>query len=343
MFQPTYHITTKMLKNVAAIEAAREVIANAHLVPAWERQFRDEAVVRQVYHATHIEGNALSLDQAIKVLDGQKILAKDRDIQEIINYRNVIKYINEHQIPRISEASLLHIHKLVIDKILPPDQAGAYRQVQVAIVNNQTRQVVFRPPNAALVGQQIAEFFTWLNKPETVELPAALKAGLSHYELVRIHPFVDGNGRTARIIAMLILYQDGYDVRRFFCLDEYYDQDAARYYAALQSANLSRDLTDWLDYFIEGLAIEFSRIKDRVLELSHDHALKERLGQVALNDRQIVLIKYVEEHGQITNADWKGLVPSVSDDTILRDIKDMMKKRLLKKRGKTKAACYVMR
>jgi Fic family protein len=345
MFRPTYHLTTHILKDVAAIEAAKEVIFNARLVPAWERQFREEALVRQVFHSTHIEGNNVNLSQAKMIIDGNatSVVARDRDIQEILNYRNVIKYINKYHIPTINKTALLHIHSLIVEKILPDSQAGVYREVQVAIINNLTNSIVFKPPPAEQVSNMIDGYFAWLELEDTIDLPAPLKAGLSHYELVRIHPFIDGNGRTARVMAMLLLYRDGYDMKQFFCLDEYYDHDSASYYAALQSANETGDLTRWLEYFIHGLAIEFTRIKERVLELSRDHTLRAKLGQIALSDRQATILKYLEEYERIANADWKTLLPNVSDDTILRDIKDMIKKKLIKKKGKTKAAVYVLR
>lgn len=345
MFNPQYTITHRMLRDTALIEAAKQLIDNASLIPAWERQFQEEAMIRQTYHSTHIEGNKLSFTEAQKVfVQGQKakVMARDRDIQEIINYRNVIKYINEHHEIELSEKTLLHMHKLLVDKLLDQSQSGQYRHVQVAIVNNHSGQVVFQPPAAVQVGDLVRNFFEWLGGQDASEIPAPLKAGILHYELVRIHPFVDGNGRTARAMAMLLLYKEGYDIRQFFCLDEYYDQDAASYYAALQSVNDTGQFTQWLEYFIHGLAIEFSRIKERVVELSRDHALKNKLGRISLNDRQVKLIKYMEQHDQIANTDWQHLIPGVSDDTILRDLKDLIKKKLVRKRGKTKAAYYVL-
>lgn len=345
MFDPQYQITNKILKDVALVEAARQIVDNASLIPAWERQFQEEAQLRQTYHSTHIEGNKLSFTEAQQVFlegSGESVTARDRDIQEILNYRNVIKYINEHPIEKLNEELMLSMHRLIVDKLLRPEQAGQYREVQVAIINNQSKEIVFQPPQSQEVPHLVARFFEWLSLPDVVDMPAAIKAGILHYELVRIHPFVDGNGRTARTMAMLLLYQEGYDIRQFFCLDEYYDQDAAAYYSALQSVNDSGQYTQWLEYFIHGLAIEFNRIKERVVELSRDHALKNKLGRISLNDRQVKLLKYMEEFDRVANTDWQRLIPNVSDDTILRDLKDLIKKKLVKKRGKTKASYYIL-
>ena len=353
VFQPKFTITPQILSNVAKATAAKEIIENAPLVPAWEAKFRKEAMIRTVHHGTHIEGNPLNLDQAKEVLDGRPIEAKDRDIQEIINYRNVLKYIDklrEKEDKRIGEEDLLQIHKLTTEKVLPKDQVGQYRKVPVVVRNMRTKQVSFIPPTVHEIPRLAKEFLEWLNSGNTKVIHPILRAGISHYELARIHPFADGNGRMARAMATLVLFLGGYDVKRFFSLEEYYDRNTHKYYQSLQKVSnqrippgYHRDLTPWLEYFTEGLAMELVRIKEKVLKLSADAKLKGKVGQLALSERQAKLVEYIQDYGQISNADWRRLLPDVSDDTILRDLKDLIKKKLVKKKGKTKAAVYVLR
>src|SRR3990172_11109360 len=94
MFIPKYTITNKILKNIGVVDAAREVITNSPLIPAWEAKFRKEAMERSVHHGTHLEGNKLSLEEAQDVLDGKEVVARDRDVYEVINYRNALKFID---------------------------------------------------------------------------------------------------------------------------------------------------------------------------------------------------------------------------------------------------------
>src|SRR3989344_2028765 len=112
MYNPTFIITNKILKDIGKIEASKEIIENAPLVPAYEAKFRQEAVIRTVHHGTHIEGNPLDSGEVRDVLEGIEIAAKDRDIQEILNYRNVLKFIDKIpnsklQIPKVTEKDLL--------------------------------------------------------------------------------------------------------------------------------------------------------------------------------------------------------------------------------------------
>lgn len=343
MFEPKFQITNSILNNIAKIEAAKEVIQNAPLVPAWEAKFREEAIVRTVYHGTHIEGNELNFTEAKAVLEGRDVTAKNRDIQEVLNYRQVLKFIDgfADKDKVVTEPVILKIHQLTTDKILDKKLSGSFRTVAVN-VSKRTGEIVFRPPLANLVPTQVAAFVTWLNSSLGQEVNAILRAGITHYELVRIHPFVDGNGRTARALTTLILFTEGYDIKKFFSLEEYYDRNPQDYYNALKSAE-SGDLTQWLEYFTQGLAIELGRIKERVQKLSVDLKLKGKVGQIALNERQLKLVEYMEDYGKVRNEDWRGLLPMVSDDTILRDLKDLMKKGLVKKSGTTKASEYRLR
>src|SRR3954469_23774369 len=95
MFTPKYTINNKILRNIGIIEAAREVIDHAPLLPYYEKEFQKDAMVRTVHHGTHIEGNELDLNQAEKVMLGQAIIARERDIQEVINYRRVMERIGQ--------------------------------------------------------------------------------------------------------------------------------------------------------------------------------------------------------------------------------------------------------
>jgi predicted HTH transcriptional regulator len=99
-------------------------------------------------------------------------------------------------------------------------------------------------------------------------------------------------------------------------------------------------MTEWLEYFVDGVAEELGRVRDKVLDLSKDRRLYGKIGQVALNARQIEILKFIEEHNAMSNPDFVRLFPKVSDDTILRDIKDLMEKGIIRKSGKTKGAKY---
>lgn len=346
MHEPKFSITNKILKNIGIIEASREVIENSPLVPAWEAKFRDDALVRTVHHGTHIEGNELNLTEAEKVLAGAKIVGRERDIQEVLNYRNVLRFISEYDKPTIGEETIQHIHELTAHRILPDEVVGHYRKTQVVIKNSQTGEVTFRPPPAVEVPFLLKDFLEWLNTTGSEDVHTALRAGISQYEIVRIHPFLDGNGRVGRALATLVLFKEGYDVKRFFSLEEHYDREPAIYYEALQSVGREQgNVTGWLEYFTEGLAIELTRVKEKVKSLSTDLKLKKTLGgkPLAVNERQIKVVEFIQENGFLQNKAFFELFPMISEDTVLRELKDLIKKGIVKKEGSTKGVRYVLR
>src|SRR3989344_8188687 len=345
MFNPTFVITNKILTNISKIEAAEEVIKHSPLLPLWEKQFKEEALIRSAYHGTHIEGNNLHKDDAKDILMGKDVIGRPRDIQEIINYRKVIEFIDDEankKIDKISEQIIKKLHRILTDKILTADGLGEYRTKQVIIRNSANGEVTFRPPPPIEVSFLMREFVYWLNRDDKDKLHPVLKAGIAHHELVRIHPFLDGNGRVSRVLATLILFLGGYDIRRFFSLEEYYDKDAVSYYQNLQKAS-SGDLVSWLEYFTFGAAVEFEKIKEKVLKLSQDVKLKEKFGgkHIYLTERQVKIIEYIREVGYLQNQIFPSLFPNISEDSVLRDLQELIKKGLIKKVGSTKAARYV--
>ncbi len=256
MYIPKFTITNTILKNIGIIEACKEVIDHAPLLPYYEKEFRKDALVRSVHHGTHIEGNELNLSQAENVLEGKVVVARERDIQEVMNYREVMEYLDKLKTQnsklktdRIDDDIIKEIHKLTVWKILPEEKCGEYRKTQVNVRNSITGEVSFRPPMAVVIPFQIRDLLAFINNNLKQDIHPVLRSGIVHYELVRIHPFVDGNGRVARALSTLILFMEGYDIRKFFSLEEYFDSKALEYYEALQSVEKKEgNLTMWLEY-----------------------------------------------------------------------------------------------
>lgn len=358
MFIPKYTITNKILKDIGIVEAAREVIMHAPLIPAWEAKFRKEAMERTIHHGTHLEGNQLNEEEVKDVLEGHEVVARDRDVQEVLNYRNVLKFIDGvfAQIGtsgayNFTIETILEIHRLTTEKILPESVTGKFRIRQVVVKNTKTGEISFTPPPAVEVPYLVEDLVNWINSDEAKAMHPVIKAGIIHYELARIHPFSDGNGRVARAVATLIMFLDGYDIRKFFSFEEYFDENPMDYYQTLQAVSNQfvidtheRDLTPWLEYFAEGVAIELNRVKEKVQRISVDARVKDKLGeQLVLNERQMMIMEYLHRHNGMSNRDFRKIFPDFSDDTVLRELKFLRQKGLVKKAGGTKKAQYVLK
>ena len=365
MYVPKYSINTGILKNIGLVEAAREVIENAPMVPAWEAKFRDEARLKAAHYGTALEGNDLTLNEAKIIVEGDMqspsqaagagVVARDRDVQEVINYRNVLEFIEGLSDTAgdnfvYTRENLLKLHELVTTNIIPAEQSGKFRSTQVVLRNSITGEIGFRPPNFLDVPFLIDDFLRWLNSDFGKKEHPVIRAAVAHYVLAAVHPFVEGNGRTARAFATLVLFVENYDIKRFFALEEYFDKHAEEYFGSLmavsnQSDRLEdRDLTAWIDTFTQALSIELSHIKDRIRELSVDTMIKKRQGkQVALSERQMKLIEYLNSNSMISMKEAKVVLPMVSEDTVLRELKRLIEDGVIIKRGSTKAAKYILK
>ncbi len=219
---------------------------------------------------------------------------------------------------------------------------GAFRTVRVVVGNRRTKEVVYAPPAPKEVRPLVAGLVAWLNSEVARQMHPVLVAGIAHYELVRIHPFVDGNGRTARALATLILTMQKFDIKRFFTLDDFYDSDRAAYYAVLKRTNGTYpDCIPWLEYFLEGAWISLHRVKERVLLLSSDEHKKGAGGQVALSERQMQIIEFIHAHESVKSADLVRAY-GISRQAAGRELARMVELGLIRTEQKGRATRYVM-
>jgi len=344
MFKPNFHYTHKIVRNLTLIAESRTIILNASLIPKWEVSLRREALIRSAHSSTAIEGNPLSLEEVSALASGRDIMVRRKDKQEVLNYLEALEKLPEFsKISPFTSKDLLVVHKIVTKQTLDnPSDEGVFRNRQVVVGNRITGEVIFMPPPTEQVSQLVNDFLEWFNSPEISEIDPVIEAGLTHYELVRIHPFIDGNGRAARIMATLVFYKRGFDVKRFFTLDDYYDQDRRSYYEALKSIDQNTlDLTGWLEYFTEGVSVSIKAVKDKVFGLSKDvKSLKEK-GQIALTERQMKIVEKIIEKGKITNKEMRGIF-GLSDEGVRKEISKLIKLDIVEKKGKGRALHYVL-
>jgi Fic family protein len=326
------------------IAAARELILNSPLIPKWEVSLRREAIICSAHSSTAIEGNRLSLEQVSDLAHGREVMATRKDKQEVKNYLNVLESIDKlAEEGKINEDIILKIHKSVAEGTLEnPSDCGVYRNRYVVVANRITGEVFFRPPSNEDVPGLVGALVERLNSNDVETVDPIIEAGIAHYEFVRIHPFVDGNGRTARVLATLILYLRGFDTKQFFCLDDYYDSDRPAYYRALQSVDQNTlDLTHWLEYFVEGVSVSTAAIKERIIRLSSEKLRRTIRGQVALTERQMRIVEKINQNEKITVGDVSKEF-KITRQAALREMKKLVNLRVVGLEGKGRGAHYIL-
>ncbi len=224
-----------------------------------------------------------------------------------------------------------------------PSDCGIYRKRYVVVANRLTGEVFFRPPSNEDVPDLVKNLIEWLNSSEAKALDPVIEAGIAHYEFVRIHPFIDGNGRAARVLATLILYLRGFDTKQFFCLDDYYDSDRQAYYRVLQGVDQrTLDLTGWLEYFVEGVQVSISAVKERIIRLSSERLRRTKRGQIALTEKQMRIVEFINQNGRITNRNLREMF-KISDRGALKEISKLLDLKVIKTEGKGRNLGYVLR
>src|SRR3990167_5212603 len=344
MFKPNFRYTNKIVNDLTKISAARELVLNSLFIPKWEVSLRRDAIIRSAHSSTAIEGNRLSLEQVSELAQGREIMATRKDKQEVLNYLKVLEAIDKlTNDKKITEKCLLHIHKLLTQNTLEnASDCGVYRTRYVVVGNSLTGEVIFRPPLNEDVPKLMKALIAWINSPDAQTIDPIIEAGIAHYEFVRIHPFVDGNGRTARVLATLILYLRGFDAKQFFCLDDYYDSDRPAYYRVLQGVDQKTlDLTKWLEYFVEGVKMSIASVKERVIRLSSERLRKAEKGQIALTERQMKIVEFINKNGRITNRDVRDMF-KISDRAALKEIRKLLDLKAIMAEGKGRSLSYVI-
>jgi Fic family protein len=337
---PQFTITNRITADLTRIERARGFLEAATLSEEWVREMGRRALILEAHHTTHIEGTRLTLEQAERLLAGKAVPEADADdARELLNYRRAFDFVSEYLEGGgpVTEGLIREIHKRLVEGVRGGAGApGEYRKIQNYIINSVTGETVYTPPAAYDVPVMMAEFVDWLDQePETHPV---LISGIAQFQLVHIHPFLDGNGRTSRLLSTLCLYKAGYDFKRLFTISEYYDRDRASFYRAIQSVRESdMDVTGWLEYFLGGLTAQLGEVKQRGERAIRRDALVKQYG---LSDRQAKAIDHILEHGVLTIQDFEGLCPEVNRRSLQRDLKAMLDKGLLLSEGATNQLIY---
>ena len=340
-FNPRFTITNAITAALTDIERARGFLAAAALSDEWIDSMRSRAFLLEAHHTTHIEGARLTLEQAADLLAGQPVPGADKDdTRELLNYRDAFEFVSASlgQDGPITQRLILEIHRRLVAAVRGNSAApGEYRRVQNYVVNAATGQAIYTPPPPGDVPELMRQLVAWLNQPRGIH--AVIVGAIAQFQLVHIHPFLDGNGRTSRLLSTLYLYRAGYDFKRLFAISEYYDRDRLAFYHALQSVRQSNmDMTAWIEYFTNGLATQLVEVRQRGERAIRQDILIRRHK---LTGRQALAFAHAHEHGSLTIAVLQQLCPRTTRRTLQRDLKTLVEKGLLLRRGNTHSREYV--
>lgn len=344
-YQPVFKVSDRVRRHLQDIERLRSTITSGHILPSVEASVRHRASVESVHSSTSIEGNPLDINQVRAVISSDRILTKQEYAEiEVYNYKQALDYIDQRRSGEdITLDDILKLHQIITDRLLDSTRNGKIRHRPVYIENEQ-HQIIYTAVDAPQVKNELIDLLNWVKDNQFVLHPVIIGA-IIHFHLAAIHPFSDGNGRTARAATALYLALARYDNDGALTLDTYYASDRPSYYAILRRLNgenyassQQADLTPWLEYFAEGYLTSL-RVLDAEIRLL---SLATLTDKPALDRNDQDIISYVAKFGSLNISEAESILPKLSRRTIQHRLKRLVDQGYLDLVGATHEAKYVL-
>lgn len=316
--RPPYSITSEMVRRIAAIsEKIGEV--NAHHLNKPSPQLRKQNRIKTIQSSLRIEGNTLSEEQVTALVENKPVLGPRKDILEVVNAIKVYERLAGF-IPH-SEKSFLGAHGVLMDGLLA--HAGKYRKQGVGIVKG--GQVAHLAPPYENVPFLMKDLFRYLKRSDELVL---IKACVFHYELAFIHPFLDGNGRMARLWQTRILMEE-YPVFEFLPFESLISRTEKEYYEALSISDKSGNSTFFIEYMLGVI----------------DHTLASLLQHTNRLLKDVDRLNYFLGLGkkEFTRKEYRAVFKNLSSATASRDLKKGVELGLIASSGSFNQTKYKLR
>ena len=264
-----------MLRQLKAIEQTTGFLKAVELRPDWIAEVRARTHAQEALASLQIEGNSLTLEEAFALAQETPARELRNAEREFCNYLRAFDAIDSLRGERdavLTKGDVLNLHRLLVEGVRGGRRfAGEFRREEVKVGDVVGGEAVIhhQPPSWLEVEAETEELLAWIEEGnekgggnDDPWVHPVVQAGIAQHRLVWIHPFVDGNGRTARMFTTLLLYQRGYDFKYLFELSRYYNEHRDDYYHALRSADAGGDYTDWLIFFLGGFAYQMVLIQE---------------------------------------------------------------------------------
>lgn len=336
MFSPPYTISPQFLSLIKRVTLLVHDLNQRFISDVVLAELKQEATAVSTYASTSIEGNPLPLTEVRRLLKNKPEQIRQSE-QEVLNYNQMLLNLSENWSRPFTKPLLLDIHRGLTTELLPEHQSGQLRKEPVVVHNPQTREVIYLPPDWEDVEPLIDELVAFVQANQTVLDPIIL-AGLVHRQLVIIHPFVDGNGRTTRLATNILLAGLGLNTFNLFSFENYYNQNVSRYFEQVGLLGNYYDLvetldfTSWLEYFAEGVLDELLRVE------------KQLVSRPSTPDRRLkpyhqAILDFIDTHGSITDRDYSTLTNRAKATRAL-DFKKLIEFGLIERLGKGPGTYY---
>ncbi|MCR4277265.1 MAG: Fic family protein [Candidatus Roizmanbacteria bacterium] len=342
MFNPKYTITNKLLKNIKHITTLTHTMSQWRFPEVVLVELQKNAEAVSAFASTSIEGNPLPLTDVKRILKTRPAQIRESE-QEVLNYNQALQDVNaklNKQKTSFNLSFIISLQKKITDKLLPVHQSGRVRTQPVFVNNPHLGKTVYWPPDAQDVLPLVEELMEFIKTSKQTVDPLIV-AGIFHKQMVIIHPFMDGNGRTTRLATKILLAQMGLDTFYLFSFENYYNNNVSRYFEIVGVKGNYYDLvslidfTEWLEYFTDGIIDELLRVEKTVSQLfinPHNN----------LKPHHQIILQTIQQNGFINDSEYAKLTTRARATRYL-DFQKLINVGLIKPKGKGKSTYYILK
>lgn len=341
MFQPGYKIMDRLLANIKRISNLVGELNQRRFPRVVLVKLARAAEAVSTYASTSIEGNPLPLTEVKRVLKSKPAQIRQSE-REVLNYNRVLQELNQGLVKgrmEISTQLILEVQAGIIRDLLPDSDIGKWRRKPVVVRNPASGEAMYLPPDVSEVESLMEDLVTWVGEADD-KIDPLIIAGIFHKQMVIIHPFMDGNGRTTRLVTKVLLAEMGLNTFNLFSFENYYNQNVTRYFETVGEFGNYYELKEkidfslWLEYFTDGIIDELLRV-GKLLPVVGQSPKTE------LRPHDLKILDFIDKKGFVTDRDYAKLV-SRAKATRALDLKRLIKLGLIGRKGKGRASYYVL-
>lgn len=342
-YSPKFQFTPKLVSLITQIERFYGQIEGLKIPKKLELNLKRNNMIQSSYASNKIEGNPLTLPEVTNLLLDDRVPV-NRDEKEVVNYFGILSDLKDYIETPFNLELLKKIHLELMKGVA--DYAGKIRNDKVVVGKFQENKgkgqegfslrVKHEPPfhKREEIERELKALFDWAN--EDTEVPTILKTALFHHQLVYLHPFEDGNGRVTRLLTALLFLKRGYNINRYFILDDYYDIDRLQYSDNLHKADKG-NVIGWLEYFAEGVKYSLQSALSKFETAMKTLSMVERP-----TNKEKEVLEIMKEQPEITSTEIAERL-KVSRQQAHSLLKALVEKDLVVRKGSTKSSYYMIK
>jgi len=339
MFEPKYTISNKLINNIKRIAGLTAELNNQKFSGIILLELEKNAREISSFSSTSIEGNPLPLTEVKKILKLKPNNIRDSE-REVLNYNQALLKLNSLTAINFKLSLILDIQKTITKSLIADYASGKIRQEPVFVNDPRKGETIYLPPDHQDVKPLLNHLIKYVQQNKTKVDPLIL-AGIFHKQFVIIHPFLDGNGRTARLATKVLLAGMGLNTFNLFSFENYYNKNVSKYFQKVGAFGNYYDIyenidfTEWLEYFADGIIDELLRVQKelKTFAITPDKTLKPYHRK---------LLNYIEKHGFITDKEY-GKLTERAKATRSLDFRKLIEMDLIERIGKGKSTYYKLK